>query len=66
MRGWRAVPEMEVLVPVNHHQAEEEEEEAVEVPRELAMYLGVSNRLGLLRIGDVESVSCLFLIFLWF
>lgn len=73
-RGWRALPEREVLLPVTFPDLEEiaargyvfEEvkiwrdtvralDMSVEVPGELARYLGVSNRLGLFRV-DPEGL----------
>lgn len=73
MRGWRAEPEIEVLLPVSFPDEEFIDQKrggsgyvrdkvrvwgkevdaldvSCEVPRELALYLGVSNRLGLFRV----------------
>lgn len=71
LRGWRAVVEKEILLPVEYPSAEDiaakeytratvrvgaverKEEDAldmsVELPEELRLYLGVSNKLGIFR-----------------
>ncbi|KAK4450074.1 molybdenum cofactor sulfurase [Podospora aff. communis PSN243] len=72
-RGWRALPEMEVLLPVSFPTEDEVdargytfEEMSIwrdpvmalnmetELPRELRLYLGVSNRLGIFRIDPAR------------
>lgn len=72
-RGWRALPEKEVVLPVSFPTEAEIEErrysfeevtiwrEAVtalnmesELPRELRLYLGVSNKLGIFRIDPAR------------
>ncbi|KAI3399704.1 hypothetical protein diail_6053 [Diaporthe ilicicola] len=73
LRGWRAVPEKEVLLPVPFPSADEirakgyrREQVRVwkdtatalnmgsELPEELRLYLGVSNRLGLFRMDPAN------------
>ncbi|KAK1831376.1 putative molybdenum ion binding protein [Podospora conica] len=72
-RGWRALPEKEVVLPVAFPDADEIEERRYsfdevtiwrqpvtalnmesELPRELRLYLGVSNKLGIFRIDPAR------------
>ncbi|CAK7228166.1 hypothetical protein SCUCBS95973_006788 [Sporothrix curviconia] len=77
LRGWRAEPEVEVVLPVALPAADDRRAQAAtkygrvqlgddrnvraldlsaELPRSLQLYLGVSNRLGVLRL-DTEQVG---------
>ncbi|KAK0643617.1 hypothetical protein B0T16DRAFT_430167 [Cercophora newfieldiana] len=72
-RGWRALPEKEILLPVSFPSQEEIDARGytfeemtiwrepvtalnmeTELPRELRLYLGVSNRLGIFRIDPAR------------
>jgi hypothetical protein len=75
-RGWRVLPEKEVLLPVSFPSQAEIDERGytfeemsiwkepvtalnmeTELPRELHLYLGVSNRLGIFRIDPARFRS---------
>lgn len=80
MRGWRAEPQMEILLPAEFPEQQEIERKAYtlekvkvwkdevtalnmgcELPEELRLYLGVSNKLALFRIdpeGPREVYKC--------
>jgi len=72
-RGWRAMPEKEILLPASFPSPEEVQQcgysyeelrvwrdtptalnMEAELPRELRLYLGVSNRLGIFRIDPAR------------